>query len=62
MKPINLKMCAFGPYKDEVEIEIHETVSGKFIDSTFDVAFSDKETSSPTLIVDIEAEKLNQQI
>lgn len=51
----------FNP-KDEVEIEIYETVSGKFIDSTFDVAFSDKETSSPTLIVDIEAEKLNQQI
>ncbi len=42
-------------------LEIYETISDKFIDSTFDVAFSDKKTSSPTLIVDIEAEKLNQQ-
>ena len=51
----------FDP-NDEVEVEIYETISDKFIDSTFDVVFSEKETSSPTLIVDIEAEKLNHQI
>ena len=46
----------FNP-NDEVEIEIYETISDKFIDSTFDIAISEKITSFPTLVIDIEEEK-----
>lgn len=48
----------FNP-NDEVEIEIHETISGNFIDSSFDVAISGKNVKVPTLIIDVEAEKFN---
>ena len=46
----------FDP-NDEVEVEIYETISNKFIDSTFDVAISEKNVKVPTLVIDVEAEK-----
>ena len=49
---------SFNP-NDEVEIEIYETISDKFIDSTFDVAISEKNVKIPTLVIDVEAEKFN---
>ena len=50
----------FNP-NDEVEIEIYETISDKFIDSTFDIAISEKITPFPTLVIDIEEEQFKAQ-
>lgn len=46
----------FNP-NDEVEVEIYETNSKRFIDSTFDIAISEKSTPFPALVIDVEEEK-----
>ena len=45
----------FAP-KDELTVEIYESVSHRYIDLTFDIAFQ-YEAQSPTLTIAIEAEK-----
>jgi len=43
---------------DEVEIEIYETGTGKYVDTTAAIAMSDvQETLGPVLQIDIEAVK-----
>lgn len=49
----------FNP-NDEVEVEIYETISKRFIDSTFDIAISEKSTPFPTLVIDVEEEKFKE--
>jgi hypothetical protein len=43
---------------DEVEIEVYETISGLYIDTTADITVVEKDTLVPTLKIDVEAEKL----
>lgn len=42
---------------DEIEIEVYETISGRFVDSSSDITISEENNFSPTLKVDVEAEK-----
>ncbi len=42
---------------EEIEIEIRETVSGKYIDSTADITIVE-DAWAPTLRIDVEAGKL----
>ncbi len=42
---------------DEVEIEIYETASDKYIDTTADITIAEHETAIPTLKIDVEAGK-----
>jgi hypothetical protein len=42
---------------DEIEIEIYETISRRFVDSSYDITISEEDAVGPTLRVDIEAEK-----
>lgn len=42
---------------DEIEIEVYETFSGKFIDSSCDITISQENAFVLTLKVDVEAEK-----
>lgn len=42
---------------DEIQIEVYETISRKFVDSSYDITFSEENTSDPTLKVDVEASK-----
>lgn len=42
---------------DEIEIEVYETTSGKFVDSSCDITISDEHALVPTLKVGVEAEK-----
>lgn len=44
---------------DEIDIEVYETISGKFVDSTSAVTFVD-DAISPTLRIDFEAEKFRK--
>lgn len=49
------------PDDDEIEIEIYETVTGQYIDTTAAVAFTNvEETLGPVLQIDIEAGKLKK--
>lgn len=41
---------------EEIEIEIRETVSGKYIDTTADITI-DEDAWAPTLRIDVEAGK-----
>ena len=46
---------------DEIEVEIYETMSGKYIDTTADITVSDTEPAFvPVLKVDVEAEKFRE--
>lgn len=46
---------------EEIEIEIHETATGRFVDSTAAVAISDSEFAiGPTLLIDVEAGKFKK--
>ena len=46
---------------DEIEIEVYETTTGKYIDTTAAVAFSDGDmVFVPTLRIDVEAEKFRE--
>ena len=48
---------------DEIEIEIYETATGRYIDTTATVAFSDGDmVFVPTLKIDVEAEKFRDLI
>lgn len=42
---------------DEIEIEVYETISGKFVDSSCDITISEENALVPTLKVDVEAGK-----
>lgn len=42
---------------DEIEIDVYETISGKYVDSSCDVTISEENTVGPTLKVDVEAGK-----
>lgn len=42
---------------DEIQIEVYETISRKFVDSSYDIIFSEEDTFAPTLKVDVEASK-----
>jgi hypothetical protein len=42
---------------DEIEIEVYETISGKFVDSSCDITISEDDVLVPTLRVDVEAGK-----
>lgn len=44
---------------DEIEIEVYETASGKFVDVTGAVTFVD-DAINPTLKIDMEAEKFRK--
>ena len=45
---------------DEIDIEVYETISGKFVDSSCDITISEENTIVPTLKVDVEAEKFRK--
>lgn len=42
---------------DEIEIEVYETISGKYVDSSYAITVSEENASALTLKVDVEAEK-----
>lgn len=42
---------------DEIEIDVYETISGKYVDSSYDITISEEDAVVPALRVDIEAEK-----
>jgi hypothetical protein len=42
---------------DDIEIELYEAISGKFVDSSYAITVSEENTVVPTLKVDVEAEK-----
>ena len=42
---------------DEVEIEIYETVSGQYIDTTAAISIVEEGSFAPTLRIDVEAGK-----
>ncbi len=44
---------------DEIEIEVYETISGKYIDFTADITIVE-DTCGPTFRIDIEAEKVRK--
>jgi len=43
-------------YDDELEIDIYETISKRYIDTTYDIKI-DTEGINPTLVIDVEAGK-----
>ncbi len=43
-------------YDDELEIDIYETITKRYIDTTFDIRI-DTEGINPTLVIDVEAGK-----
>ncbi|HOO52074.1 MAG TPA: hypothetical protein PLK94_12370 [Alphaproteobacteria bacterium] len=45
---------------DEINIEVYETMSGKFVDSSCDIIISEENTIVPTLKDDVEAEKFRK--
>ena len=46
---------------DEIEVEIYETMSGKYIDTTADITVSDTEPAFVLVLkVDVEAEKFRE--
>lgn len=46
---------------EEIEIEIHETATGRFVDSTAAVVISESEFAiGPTLQIDVEAGKFQK--
>lgn len=45
---------------DEIEIEVYETISGKYVDSSCDIIISEDNTLVPTLRVDVEAGKFRK--
>lgn len=45
------------PDDDEIDIEIYETISGKYIDTTACISISGEDTFVPTLRIDVEAGK-----
>jgi hypothetical protein len=45
---------------DEIEIEVYETISGKFVDSSCAVTTLEENAFVPTLKVDVEAEKFRK--
>lgn len=47
---------------DEIEIEVYETSSGHYIDTTAAITISEDMTYVPTLRIDIEAEKFRKFI
>jgi hypothetical protein len=44
---------------DEIEVEVYETISGKFVDSTADITIAENAVV-PTLRIDVEAEKFRK--
>ena len=46
---------------DEIEIEIYETMSGKYVDTTANITISDDDLAFvPVLKIDVEAEKFRK--
>lgn len=45
---------------DEIEIEVYETVSGEFVDSSCAITISEENDFVPTLKVDVEAGKFKK--
>ena len=46
---------------DEVEIEVYETGTGRYVDTTAAIAFSDiQEALGPVLKIDVEADKFKK--
>lgn len=55
-----IEMLRAYPNDDELEIQIFETVSGEYVDSTAAIGIVEEDTLVPTLCIDIEAEKLGK--
>ena len=47
---------------DEVEIEIYETGTGKYVDTTAAIQIVEEDTFVPTLRIDVEAGKFKKYI
>lgn len=47
---------------DEIEIEIYETATGKYIDTTASVTAVEDGTFVPTLRIDVEAQKFKKYL
>ena len=60
VKELNEFLSVFAE-DDEVEIEVYETGTGKYIDTTAAIVFSDiRETLGPVLQIDVAANKLRE--
>ena len=46
--------------EDEIEIEVYDTISGKYIDTTADITVVEEDVLVPTLRIDLEANKFNK--
>lgn len=55
-----IEMLRAYPNDDELEIQIFETVSGEYVDSTAAIGIVEEDILVPTLCIDIEAEKLRK--
>lgn len=45
---------------DEIEVEVYETISGEFVDSSGDIIISEENVLVPTLKVDVEGGKFKK--
>lgn len=45
------------PKDAEVEIEIYETTSGRYVDTTADITITESDSATPTLKIDADAGK-----
>lgn len=52
-----ISLLAAYPEDAEVEIEIYETASGKYVDTTADITIAEKVSAVPALRIDADAGK-----
>ena len=55
-----INLLAAYPEDAEAEIEIYETASGKYIDTTADITISERCSTVPTLKIDTDAGKFKR--
>ena len=55
-----MDLLKFYDHNDEIQIEIHETHSDEYIDTTADISVVEEDVYAPTLKIDIETGKLKE--
>ena len=55
-----INLLAAYPEDAEVEIEIYETASGRYVDTTADITIAESRSAVPTLRIDADARKFRE--